>query len=129
MPRPAGVLALILPPVVPVILARGMLAGGIAALQRRLAGWLPILAGALLALVLPAIAAAATVTLTRQPYLQSLGQGSVQILCRTSARAALRVEYGEGFRYDHAFTEASSVIPHEMTLSGLAPGRLYFYRV
>src|SRR5262249_62085851 len=95
MPRPAGVLALILPPVVPVILARGVLAGGIAALQRRLAGWLPILAGAMLALVLPAIAAAATVTLTRQPYLQSLGKGTVQILLRTSARSGLRVQYVE----------------------------------
>ena len=128
MPRPADFLALILPVLAAVVFVLGALASGIASIQESLAGLLPGLAGAMLGVFLAGPAWGLT-TLKRQPYLQNLGQTSVRILCRTSSRAALRIEYGEGFLYDHAVTEPTSTTRHEVILTGLAPGRLYYYRV
>ena len=129
----ASARALHLPAATATVVARTDLARPRGTLQR-LVGVVGARAVALLITVLAASPAAALTmlngaALTRQPYIQNVGQTSVTILWRTSTPVAMRVEYGEDFRYDAAVTEPQASTRHEVTLTGLKAGTTYHYRL
>jgi hypothetical protein len=75
--------------------------------------------------VAPAWGAAA---LSRAPYLQSLGKDRVTILWRTAVPAVQTLECSGG-PYPITAIDAAPTVAHELTLTGLEPGKTYTYRI
>jgi hypothetical protein len=67
-------------------------------------------------------------TLTRAPYLQSLGRTSVVIAFRTQSAVGTTVDYGTTLDYGASQTDGSTPV-HAVELRNLTPGERYFYRV
>jgi hypothetical protein len=61
--------------------------------------------------------------------LQSLGRSSVTILWRTATPVQQAIDYGKGQSYDLHYVEPAPVMHHEVTLSPLEPGTVYYYRL
>ena len=74
------------------------------------------------------VSAALAANFTRGPFLQNTTTNSVQIIWRTVNPASTFVEYGPTTALGSMVTNGEPVINHVVTLSGLAPDTLYFYR-
>ena len=74
------------------------------------------------------ISAALAANFTRGPFIQNTTTNSVQIIWRTANSASTFVEYGTTTALGSRVTNGEPVINHVVTLSGLAPDTLYFYR-
>jgi hypothetical protein len=68
------------------------------------------------------------VQLTRLPYLQSLAERSVVIAFRTSSAVAAAVDYGTSQAFG-ATAASPAGTRHAVSLTGLDPGRRYWYRI
>src|SRR5262245_36152348 len=66
--------------------------------------------------------------LTRHPYPQSPKTDRVTLMWRTATPAAQTIEYGIG-GFTHSYIEPVAVTAHEVTLTGLQPGREYVYQL
>lgn len=66
---------------------------------------------------------------TRGPYLQSVLQDRATVLWRTPSPASGQVEFGRDESLGQAVAASSPAPAQEVTLTGLEPGRRYFYRV
>ena len=66
---------------------------------------------------------------TRHPYPQSPGRDRVTLMWRTATPAVQTVDYGYTGSYNLSFTEGAATTAHEVTLTGLSPGREYSYRL
>ncbi|MCL5281948.1 MAG: metallophosphoesterase [Planctomycetes bacterium] len=73
--------------------------------------------------------AATAVAITKGPYIQETGPDSVTILWQTDAAAESVVQYGIGTPEASTVADSSATTLHRATLSGLAPGVIYVYRV
>jgi len=67
-------------------------------------------------------------TLTRAPYLQSLGRNAVIVAFRTQTAVTATVDYGTTPDYGAAASGPSTQV-HAIELRDLAPGTRYYYRV
>ena len=67
-------------------------------------------------------------TLTRAPYLQSLGRTAVIIAFRTLEAVAATVDYGPTLDYGASLTGAAT-LTHAIEIQNLEPGQRYYYRV
>ncbi len=91
-----------------------------------LIGWL---AGALAVLALVVLTAAAqSLALTRGPYLQSTTRDSAIVVWQTNPAGDSVVEYGET-GYTQAVSDTTLATTHVITLTGLAAGTTYQYRI
>jgi hypothetical protein len=67
--------------------------------------------------------------LTRHPYPQSVGQDRATIMWRTASAVAQSVDCGVDGNFFLLYDEAAPTTHHEVTLTGLAPGQKYCYRI
>lgn len=85
-----------------------------------------LLAYSLAATALPAGAA----TLVRGPYLQQPTANRIIVRWRTDVATDSRVEYGLAFAtLDATVDDATATTEHQVTLGGLSPDTVYFYRI
>ena len=80
------------------------------------------------ALVPALVLLAASLALTRGPYLQSVTATSAIIVWRTNMAGDSRVDYGVG-SYMHTMTDTTSTTEHVITLTDLITGTEVMYRV
>lgn len=69
------------------------------------------------------------VSLARRPYLQSMTSNSVIVVWKTVQPVESVVEYGSGLGLGQVARQAGARTEHALTLSGLAPGSIYYYRL
>ncbi|HEY7677920.1 MAG TPA: fibronectin type III domain-containing protein, partial [Candidatus Methylomirabilis sp.] len=67
--------------------------------------------------------------LTRGPYIINTTTTTVTIAWQTSRRVDGRVDFGAGSAYDSAVVDPASSTRHAASLTGLAAGTTYAYRV
>jgi hypothetical protein len=71
----------------------------------------------------------AAATLTRHPYPQNVQQTQVTLMWRTATPVAQTVEYGTDSQFGSWMTESIPTTAHELTITGLEPGKVYRYRI
>lgn len=87
------------------------------------------LLASLILLALSAFPAAAATVITRGPYIQNLTTQSVTIVWRTNRVTDSVVEYGTDVNLELLCANSSRSQDHAVTLTGLAAGTTYTYRV
>ncbi|HYV26974.1 MAG TPA: metallophosphoesterase [Candidatus Eisenbacteria bacterium] len=65
----------------------------------------------------------------RGPFVQNASTNSIQIIWRTPIPASSKVEYGIEASMNLAIADSALVTNHAVSLTNLAPGTQYFYRV
>lgn len=71
----------------------------------------------------------AAAALTRHPYPQNVGRTSATLMWRTATPVVQSVNYAQDMSYGKSMTDTVATTHHEVTLTGLQPGRLYNYRI
>jgi hypothetical protein len=72
---------------------------------------------------------AASTILTRGPYLQMVTPTSIRIRWRSSAATNSLVRFGTDMSVSSSTTDATSLVDHEVSVTGLTPGTKYFYTI
>ena len=67
--------------------------------------------------------------LTRYPYIQKAGTGTVTVVWNTDVASDSQVEYGTTQAYGSVVSDPDSVTQHIVELTGLSSGTTYYYRV
>ena len=67
--------------------------------------------------------------LTRYPYIQKAGTGTVTVVWNTDIASDSQVEYGTTQAYGSAVSDPDSLTQHIVELTGLSSGTTYYYRV
>jgi len=71
----------------------------------------------------------AAAVLTRHPYPQNVQQTQVTLMWRTATPAAQTVQFGTDTNFSSWMTESVLSTAHELTITGLEPGKVYRYRI
>jgi hypothetical protein len=75
------------------------------------------------------VASASSTSLTRNPYINVVTPTSVTVAWRTDTATAGTVVYSEDLSFSLSETDAAADTIHAVTVTGLTPETLYFYRV
>ncbi len=71
----------------------------------------------------------AAAVLTRHPYPQNVQTNQVTLMWRTATPAQQTIQWGSDSNFTSFVTESAPSTAHEMTITGLAPGQVYRYRI
>ncbi|MEK7315408.1 MAG: phytase [Candidatus Eisenbacteria bacterium] len=70
-----------------------------------------------------------TVSLTRHPWISLVTQTSALIAWQTGITATGTVQYGTTASFGNQAAHAGAALNHSVTLNGLLPGTVYYYRI